>query len=199
MSRRSSIYSSGQASLDSFSTVPGFGFQTWEDKDVPIKDPFSKGVIPATRQGRARLAFANRYGLSAYASNAEGLADALASPAQQLKNVNARLGDVVTKLTGLYENYVASLRTLYVPEDIIYAKADAYIRPLMAAEMDILRMEYPYAVGQLGGGQFTPLAGIAEGRGDASAYQARKEFSNWRSLKKTFKKQRKDRKRRKTK
>lgn len=199
MSRRSSIYSSGQASLDNFSTVPGFGFKTWDGQDVAIQDPFTKEPIADNRQSKARLAFANRYGLSAYASNAHGLADALASPAQQLKNVNARLGDVVTKLTGLYENYVASLRTLYVPEDMIYAKADAYIRPLMAAEMDLLRMQYPYAVGQLGGGQFTPLAGIAEGRGDASGFQARKEFSNWRSLKKAFKKQRKNRKRRKTK
>lgn len=189
----------GARSLASFSPLPKFGFTTSDDQQNVIKSPFNdQQTLSADDKGLAQLQFANRFGISSYAANANNLAKALASPASQLIDVNARLGNMVERLTDLYQNYTANLRKLYLPEEVIFAKADAYIRPLMSAEMDLLKMEYPFAVGQLGGAEFTPLGGIAEGRGDASAYQARKQFSNWRSLKKAFKKQRKSRKRRKS-
>lgn len=198
MSRRSSgaLYGGGQRSLDAFSRNAGFGLT-----GVEIVDPFDteKKIKPAEDTAKfAELQFANRFGLSAYAGAANNLATALSNPATQLKEVNSRIGDIVGRLTKLYENYVATLRQVYLPEDEIYAKANAYITPLLAAEMDVLRMQYPFAIGGLGGGQFTPLAGIASARGDASGFAGARQFDNWRSLKKAFKKQKKDRKRRKS-
>lgn len=156
-------------------------------------------ISPFTQQAKSAndddLKFATRFGIARYAQNSNDLANALRNPADQLKLVNQKLGDITSTLNTSYKNYVASLRTLYLPEEEIFARADAYIRPLLAAEMDILKLNYPYAIGGEAGGQYNPLIGLAQGLGASSGgYEASTQFQNWRSLKKAFKARKKHRK-----
>lgn len=160
-------------------------------KDQDFTSPFDQTQF---RGWPSELNFANRWGLTRYAQNANNLALALSDPAEQLREVNKHLGTISEKLNVNYSNYVGTLRKLYLPEEEVFARADAYIKPLLVNELELLKMQYPYAVGNAAGGQFNPLEGIAEGRGRAGQnYDARRQFSNWRSLKKAFKKSKKHR------
>lgn len=182
----------GRASLDAFSLDRSFGVEN-------VPNPFDVGETPApfdlSKANDAKnLAFANRFGLSAYAANANQLAAALQNPAKQLVDVNVGLGQITGRLSTIYENYVKSLRKHYLPEEVVFAKADAYIRPMLAAEMELLKLQFPYAVGSGSGGAFNPIVGLAEGRGVAGEdFAARGQFENWRSMKKAFKKRKKHR------
>jgi len=156
-------------------------------------------ISPFTQTGSTAdnedLKFATRFGLARYAQNSNDLANALRNPAAQLELVNQKLGDITSTLNTQYKNYVKNLRKLYLPEEEIFARADAYIRPLLAAELDILKLNYPYAIGGEAGGQYNPLIGLAQGLGNAGAgYEASGQFQNWRSLKKAFKAKKKARK-----
>ena len=181
----SRLYSSGRASLSTFGSHFG---------STAVANPFvAEAEFDPSKPGDQRkLAFANRFGLSAYASNANQLAVALSNPAKQLEQVNSSLNVITDKLSEVYEAYVQSLRKHYVPEEVIFAKADAYIRPQLAAELEILKMNYPFAVGNAAGGSFNPIIGLAEGRGVAPS-TARDQFDNWKSMKKAFKARKKHR------
>lgn len=180
----------GRKSLAAFSGVPIGLRDLSTGQNVPISNPFDprKNVNTSNQEQVAQLQFANRHGISKYAQNANQLALALSNPAVQLVEVNLALGELTAKLTDTYERYVGALRQQYLPEEEIFARADAYIKPLLAAEMDLLKMQYPYAIGGMAGGQYSPIAGIAQGRGKAGEnFEAAKQFQNWRSLKKAFK------------
>jgi len=188
--RRSSLY--GAASLNSFGATYGFE-NPYTGEALKFTSPFD----PVKEGGYTDdLRFATRFGLSQYARSANDLANALQNPALQLKEVNQKVGEIAGRLNGMYKAYVGQLRQLYLPEEEVFARADAYIRPLMASEIELLRLAYPYAVGNAAGGQYSPLAGLAQGRGlsEQQGYEARKQFDNWRQLKKAFKARKKARK-----
>jgi len=154
------------------------------DVDIKANDPASQAAVQ----------FGTRFGINQYAKSTNQLAVALLNPAKQLQEVNTALMGINSDLSKEYITYVEALRGQFLPEEVVLEKADSYIKPIIAARMDILKLQFPYAFGG-GSPEFNPLVGIAEGRGAAEgAFQAHKQFQNYRELKKAFKAQKKARK-----
>lgn len=137
----------------------------------------------------ATLEFGKRSGLAALGKQMNDLANALQNPGGQLTAVNEQLQEISATLSDNYTKIVKQLREQALPEEEVAIIADSYIRPQLAVQMDLLKRRFPYAVGNLGGGAFSPLEGIASGWGTAGAeYGASGQFKNYRTLKKAFKK-----------
>ncbi len=135
----------------------------------------------------AQAEFARRFGLSRLGLQTKDLALALTDPATQLKTVLKAYETMTTGLTGQYQDLVAQLKNLNLPDEEVVYRADAYIKPQIAAAMELLRLQYPYAVGGAAGGGLNPIEGLAHGIGSAEAVPGVKQFQNVRDLKRALK------------
>ena len=158
------------------------------DKIEKAINPFSLDATKADWDlTSAPAEFARRFGLSRLGLQTKDLALALTDPATQLKTVLKAYEDMTTGLTLQYQNLVAQLKNLNLPDEEVVYRADAYIKPQIATAMELLRLQYPYAVGGAAGGGLNPIEGLAQGIGSAPPAPGVKQYQNVRDLKKALK------------
>lgn len=178
-----------------FSSSPLSGYLFEKIAREPVSSPF--GVVP--RGGIAFDAnspegdFGRRYGFARLGQQTNDLAIALRDPAFQLDTLNQEYTQIVKKLTDSYVAIGKDLRKLNLPDEEVIFRTDAYIKPQIATEMELLRLKYPFAVGGEAGGAYNPLASLASGLGNDNTFQAGRQFQNFRALKKAFKARKKHR------
>jgi hypothetical protein len=157
--------------------------------------PFGKATVGGAvfDSNTAAGDFSRRYGFARLGQQTNDLATSLRDPAHQLDVVNQEYANIVASLTTRFADIGIKLRELNLSDEEILFRTDAYIKPQIATEMELLRLKYPFAVGGAAGGSFNPLAGLASGLGNENQFQAGHQFQNFRALKKAFKARKKHR------
>lgn len=157
-------------------------------------NPFD-GTGNASSNPTPELDFARRFGFARLATQQRDLKDVIANPAGQMQIVLAAYQTANNALTTQYKNYLAELRELNLPDEEVVFRADAYIRPEIARRMEMLKLKYPYSVGDAGGPGLNPIGAIEAGVGSATLAPGGKGNSgagvdarrNWRIAKQAFK------------
>jgi hypothetical protein len=147
-------------------------------------NPFGENALPTDAGAlgyNAMIDFARRFGLARVGQTTNQLAEALKSPAEQLKKVNEGYARITAKLANEYNRHMQTMYKAALPDDEIRMRADAFIRPRIASELDMLRLQLPFAVGGMAQGQLNPLAMMATGMAGAE-YKAGGEFKNLSAL-----------------
>lgn len=136
-----------------------------------------------------QLDFARRFGFARIATQQRDLKNVIENPSRQMAVVLDAYKVANDDLTTLYTGYLKDLRELNLPDEEVVFRADAYIRPEIARRMEMLKLKYPYSVGE--GGGVSPLGAIEAGVGGstfaAGAGRGVDERRNWRVAKKAFK------------
>lgn len=164
----------------------------------PLYGPSGGGVNPFTGVDRgapnADLDFARRFGFARLATQQRDLAAVIQNPGGQMQTVLDEYATTNHALAKRYKKYLKQLRELNLPDEEVVFRADAYIRPEIARNMEMLRLKYPYSVGDVSGG-INPLSAIEAGVGEVtSGPPGVDERRNWRTAKKAFKALKKARK-----